>query len=99
MGRGQAVAKRIWVLANKLTYWIERGEMTMEKVKNDGAAGLSFHKLQRSAAHAAGTAGYTGHLSRNEIDRRMANYQAIMDLAACGNWNNERGQDHDNQRK
>lgn len=51
----------------------------MEKIKIDGAAGLSFHKVQRSAAIAAGTTGYLGHLSKTEIDRRMMNYQAIMD--------------------
>ena len=51
----------------------------MEKIKSDGAAAMSYHKVQRGAEIAAGTAGYTGHLSKREIDRRMTVYQAIMD--------------------
>lgn len=51
----------------------------MEKTRAEGAAGTTFHKIQRGAEIAAGTNGYTGHLSKREIDRRMAIYQTIMD--------------------
>jgi hypothetical protein len=64
-------------------------DTTMEKIKNDGAAGMSFHKVQRSAAIAAGTAGYMGHLPKREQVRRLTNYQAIMDLEATGHKGND----------
>jgi hypothetical protein len=50
----------------------------MEKNKNEEAADMSFHKIQRGAAIAAGTDGYLGGLPEKEIDRRMAIYTAIM---------------------
>ena len=50
------------------------------KIKNDGAAGMSYHKMQRAAANAAGTSrGSIGHLTVRELDRRMAIYREIMD--------------------
>ena len=48
------------------------------KIKNDGAAGMSYHKMQRAAANAAGTSGGIGHLTIKELDRRLAIYTAIM---------------------
>jgi hypothetical protein len=47
--------------------------------KHDSTGELSYHKVQRSAEIAVGMNGYMGHLSKMEIDRRMVNYQAIMD--------------------
>lgn len=52
----------------------------MEKNKNDSAAEISYHKIQRAAAIAAGTAGYLGHLGKGEIDRRMKMYLMIMEM-------------------
>uniref|UniRef100_A0A6M3LQ03 Uncharacterized protein n=1 Tax=viral metagenome TaxID=1070528 RepID=A0A6M3LQ03_9ZZZZ len=58
----------------------------MEKILNN--AEMSYHKVQRAAAIAAGTAGYLGHLGSKEIDRRMTIYQAIMDQEITGHRDN-----------
>lgn len=54
--------------------------MGKDRIRNDGKAGLTYHKVQRAAEIAAGTNGYTGHLNKYELKRRMAVYEAIMDL-------------------
>ena len=58
----------------------------MEPIKND--AEMSYHKIQRGAAIAAGTSGYSGHLGKEEIDRRMTIYRAILDQEITGRRSN-----------
>ena len=51
----------------------------MAKIRDDGKAGVTYHKIQRGAAIAAGTSGYMDHVSKKERERRMSIYYAIMD--------------------